>query len=177
MDTLFCITIIKICGDEESSMKKWIREMVVIAVVVLLGSMPVSAAELEQVQKSMVLETVGEVELLDKPVATAQVVCTLSAGTAVVVLEDEDNDWCKVTYQEQEGYLEVSMLKTLGNQKELNAEFDKISNTIQLFFEEIITRENQQKQARIWGTIIVVLIVAIFGVGIASAVKKNKLEQ
>lgn len=155
-------------------MKKVIGKVLIGIATVMLGCITVCGAELESVQKNMVLETVEEVELREEPASTGAVVALLQTGIAVVVSEDGNGDWCKVIYQEQEGYLPVSMLKTLGNAEELNSEFDKISQTVQLAFEEIMTREHEELQARIWGSIIVVLIVAIFGVGIASAVKKNK---
>lgn len=145
--------------------------------VMLLGCITICAAEVETVQKNMVLETVKETQLLEAPNTTAKPVVTLQAGTPVFILEDESDGWCKVSSQEQEGYMKASELKRLGNQEELNAEFDKIGNTVQLVFDEIVTRENEEKQARIWGTIMVVLIAAIFGVGMVSALKKNKLEK
>lgn len=155
-------------------MKKMISKVVMVIAIMMLGCMTVCGAELESVQRNMVLETVEEIELRIEPETTAKVIATLQAGTVVVVAEDVNGDWCKVTCQEQEGYLPVAKLKTLGNTEELNSEFDKISQTVQLAFEEIMTREHEEMQARIWGSIIVVLIIAIFGVGIASAVKKNK---
>lgn len=158
-------------------MKKLVKRTIFCIVVMLLGCTSVYAAELEQVQKNMVLEIAEETELLDTPEASATVVCTLQTGTTVTVAEDENNGWCKVSSQEKSGYVQVSKLKTLGNQSELDSEFEEISNSIQLMFDEIMLRENEEKQARIWGTIIVVLIVAIFGVGIVSAVKKNKEEK
>lgn len=157
-------------------MKKVIGKVLIGIAAVMLGCITVCGAELESVQKNMVLETVEEVELRENPSSTGAAAAVLPAGIAVVVAEDASGDWCKVAYQEQEGYVPVAMLKTLGNTEELNSEFDKISQTIQLAFEEIVTREHEEVQAKIWGSIIVVLIVAIFGVGIVSAVKKNKEE-
>ncbi len=157
-------------------MKKVISKVMLGIVIMMLGCITVYAAELESIQKNMVLEMVETVELREEPAVTAKTITTLRAGTTVVVVEDANGDWCKVSYQEQEGYVPVAKLKTLGNKEELNSEFGKISQTVQLAFEEIMVREHEEMQARIWGSIIVVLIVAIFGVGIASAVKKNKEE-
>lgn len=157
-------------------MKKVISKVMLGIVIMMLGCITVYAAELESIQKNMVLEMVETVELREEPAVTAKTITTLQAGTTVVVVEDANGDWCKVSYQEQEGYVPVAKLKTLGNKEELNSEFGKISQTVQLAFEEIMVREHEEMQARIWGSIIVVLIVAIFGVGIASAVKKNKEE-
>lgn len=157
-------------------MKKVISKVMLGIVIMMLGCITGYAAELESIQKNMVLEMVETVELREEPAVTAKTITTLQAGTTVVVVEDANGDWCKVSYQEQEGYVPVAKLKTLGNKEELNSEFGKISQTVQLAFEEIMVREHEEMQARIWGSIIVVLIVAIFGVGIASAVKKNKEE-
>lgn len=157
-------------------MKKVISKVMLGIVIMMLGCITVYAAELESIQKNMVLEMVETVELREESTVTAKTITTLQAGTTVVVVEDANGDWCKVSYQEQEGYVPVAKLKTLGNKEELNSEFGKISQTVQLAFEEIMVREHEEMQARIWGSIIVVLVVAIFGVGIASAVKKNKEE-
>lgn len=158
-------------------MKKIGKQVILWLFIMVLGCMPVYAAELEQVQKNMVLETIHEVDLLEQPDTAAKAIGTLQAGTPVVVMEDGIEEWCKVASQELTGYIKISELKTLGNQDDLNAEFEKIGNTVQLVFDEIMIRENEEKQARIWGTIIVALIVAIFGVGIVSAIRKNKVEK
>ena len=144
--------------------------------LMLLGCMRVSATELEVVQKGMVFETVKDTKLLEIPETSAETVIVLKAGTPVLVEEEGQNGWCKVSSQEQMGYIMISELKTIGNQEELDAEFAKISDTVQLAFDEIVTREQEELQARIWGTIIVVLIIAIFGVSIVSGLRKNKLE-
>lgn len=157
-------------------MKKLISKLFLGIAVLLLGCITVCGAELENVQKNMVLETIEEAELRAEPSESTEVISSLQGGTAVVVVEDASGDWCKVSYQEQVGYISMAKLKTLGDTEELNSEFEKISETVQLAFEEIVTREHEEMQARIWGSIIVVLIVAIFGVGIVSAVKKNKEE-
>lgn len=156
-------------------MKKWMRGTLAAIAVLLFNGMTVCAAE--ELKQNMVMETIEEVKLLEAPEKRAEEVIALPAGAAVVLTEDEVKGWCKVSAQETEGYLQTSQLKTLGNAEELNSEFDKISNTVQLIFDEIIVRENETKQSRIWGTVIVVLIAAIFGVGIVSAVKKNKEEE
>lgn len=156
-------------------MKKWFGRMLLVMAVLMLGSMPVCAAE--DIKKDMVMETAEEVRLLEKADDNAAIISTLPAGTTVRITEDSNNGWCGVSVKEQTGYLKTTQLKTIGNKDELNAEFEKIGNTVQLIFEEIVTMEKETKQARIWGTIIVLLIIAIFGVGILSAVKKNKEEQ
>lgn len=155
-------------------MRKWIGRILLAMAVLMLGCMPVCATE--EIKKDMVMETIEEVKLLEKAEGNATVVATLPAGTTVLITEDSSNGWCRVSVNEQSGYLQTTQLKTIGNKDELDAEFEKISNTVQLIFEEIVTMEKETKQARIWGTVIVVLIIAIFGVGIISAIKKNKEE-
>lgn len=156
-------------------MRKWIGRILLAMAVLMLGCMPVCAAE--DLKKDMVMETIEEVKLLEKAEGNATVVATLPAGTTVLITEDSSNGWCRVSVKEQSGYLQTTQLKTIGNKDELDAEFEKISNTVQLIFEEIVTMEKETKQARVWGTVIVVLIIAIFGVGIVSALKKNKEEK
>lgn len=156
-------------------MKKRIGRVLLVMAVVLLSCMPVYAAE--ELKKNMVMETTEEVKLLEQADEEAKEIATLPAGVVVLLVEDSQNGWCKVSAQEKTGYLQTSQLKTLGNADDLNAEFDKIGDTVRLIFDEIVVRENEQRQAKIWGIVIVVLIAAIFGVGIISAVKKNKDEE
>lgn len=155
--------------------KTWKRLLFGIAVMILSG-ITVYASDLDHVQKDMVLETIEEVSLHEAARENAKIVATIPAQTSVLVVEEAENGWCKVTSQEQTGFAKISELKTLGNKDELDAEFDKVNETVLLAFDEIMTREKEARQARIWGSIIVVLIVAIFSVGIVSAIRKNKLE-
>lgn len=156
-------------------MRRWIGRILLTMAVFILGCIPVCAAE--EIKKDMVMETIEEVKLLEKAEGNATVVATLPAGTTVLITEDSSNGWCRVSVKEQSGYLQTAQLKTIGNKDELDTEFEKISNSMQLIFEEIVTMEKEIKQERIWGTVIVVLIIAIFGVGIVSALKKNKEEK
>lgn len=153
-------------------MKKWIGRVLITMAVLMLGCMPVYAQE--EIKKDTAMETAQEVNLLQKAEDGAKKIETLSAGTTVITVEDSSNGWCKVSAKEKTGYVKITQLKTIGNKDELNAEFDQVNNTVQLIFDEIMTAQKEARQARIWGTIIVVLVIAIFGVGIASAVRKNK---
>lgn len=155
--------------------KIWKSLLFSIAVMIVSG-ITVYASDLEYVGKDMVLETIEETLLYETPKEDTKETAVIPAQTPVLVIEAAENGWCKVTSQEQTGYVRISELKTLGNKDELDAEFDKVNQTVLLTFDEIITREKEARQARVWGTIIVVLVVAIFGVGILSAIRKNKLE-
>lgn len=155
--------------------KIWKNLLFSIAVMIVSG-ITVYASDLDYVRKDMVLETIEETSLYETAKENAKEVAVIPAQTPVLVVEEAENGWCKVASQEQTGYAKISKLKTLGNKDELDAEFDKVNQTVLLTFDEIITREKEARQARVWGTIIVVLIVAVFGVGIVSAIRKNKLE-
>ncbi len=58
----------------------------------------------------------------------------------------------------------------------MNAEFNSIGNDYESIYEEMLELQRQKRNRMIWGSIIVVLVIAIFGVGIVSAVKKNREE-
>ena len=51
-----------------------------------------------------------------------------------------------------------------------------IGNDYESIYEEMLELQRQKRNRMIWGSIIVVLVIAIFGVGIVSAVKKNREE-
>ena len=113
-------------------MRRWIGRILLTMAVFILGCIPVCAAE--EIKKDMVMETIEEVKLLEKAEGNATVVATLPAGTTVLITEDSSNRWCRVSVKEQSGYLRTTQLKTIGNKDELDTEFEKISNSMQLIF-------------------------------------------
>ena len=74
------------------------------------------------------------------------------------------------------GYVQINALTPIGNVDTLNAEFNSIGNDYESIYEEMLELQRQKRNRMIWGSIIVVLVIAIFGVGIVSAVKKNREE-
>ena len=85
-------------------------------------------------------------------------------------------DYTIIILGDKTGYVPINALTPIGNVDTLNAEFNSIGNDYESIYEEMLELQRQKRNRMIWGSIIVVLVIAIFGVGIVSAVKKNREE-
>ena len=128
----------------------------------------------EEITENMVLQISEDTAIYEKPDENSNTTGTFNSGTPVIVREDAKNGWCKVSYQDTEGYVRTSGLKKIGDLKQIAAEFDAISDNMQLIFDSIVLREQEERRTRIWGVVIVTLVIAIFGVGIISSIKSGK---
>lgn len=132
------------------------------------------AAEETDITANMVMQAAVDVTLYESADDTSGVVADFEAGTPLIIQEDVKDGWCKVSYKDTYGYIKAENLTMLADNDEISAEFSKVENQMQLVFDNIVLMEQEKKRSRIWGAIIVVLVVAIFGVGILSSIKGNK---
>ncbi len=135
----------------------------------------------EQVRfvKDTVWEAVDEVKVREEPDSKSKTIGELEAGTPVVVSEDEKDGWCKVRNQAVEGYVQTSDLQIVNaaNAEALNQEFGVNEEFDSMVLEEYDYQQRQRRTSIIWGVVIGVLVIAIFAVGIVSAIHSNKAEQ
>lgn len=157
-------------------MKKLITMAGVIAVMFILRCLPVYAADLEQVTENMVLETSTETLLYESPTENSAVIATLPQGTTVITISQAENGWCEVFQKDMTGYVRLEQLKSIGDKAALDQEFRQNADNDEMLMNELERIRSQKLRSRIWGTIIVVLVVAMFAVGIFSAKKKNEEE-
>ena len=141
-------------------------------VLLLMSGLPVRAAE-DSISKK-VMQMSEKATLYEDADETSAVVDTFDKGTPVIVQEDRQDGWSKVSYKETEGYIKSSQLEMIGDIEALAAEFEDMDQNVQLIFESIVAREQEVRQKRIWGAVIIVLVVAIFGVGIVSSIQSGK---
>lgn len=97
-------------------MKKSFSRILSIFAVLLVMGMTVCAADAGDIKKNTVLQTNSDVELHEEPDAASTVTATLPGGTPVIIREDAADGWCKVSYKEDAGYVQISFLGTLGSQ-------------------------------------------------------------
>lgn len=138
-------------------------------------SIPVMAAE--NITANMVMQISEDAVVYESADNTADVVVTLKSGTPVIIREDSQGEWCRISYQNIEGYVNTSKLQMIGDVKQIASEFNVMGANMQLIFDSIVVIEQEKRQTRIWGVVIVVLVVAIFGVGIISSLQNNKKER
>lgn len=136
--------------------------------------MRVYAADAGNIKKNMVLQVNDDIKLYEKPDQTTAVMAALKKGTPVVITQDAKDGWCIVSYQDKSGYAQVSHLGIIGDKDKLTDEFRIIiEEGIMEYLEADMVKRNIVSE-RIWGAVIVVLVIAIFGAGILSAVKKDR---
>jgi len=148
----------------------------VLAAFLLVGFSPIQArAEQIQIQK---LVTIPEgAEGKEEPSDSAKTVMNFEAGTQIAVVEEMDTDWYKVLYQGNIYYVKQEKTAEYNPgyaQEELDRELEQERNEGKILAEEVERKEQEAKQTRIWVTIIVVLVLAIFGVGIYSNLSAKK---
>lgn len=176
-------------------MKKKIKMLMTIIAICLMGCMQVSAQEIDA---NVLLQLTQDVKLYENPDESSTVVGELKAGTPVISGEKNEDSWIRISYQELSGYTKLENVQiltddtlnqnqaadnTVSDQNQtvdndtLDQEFEQIANENELLINELEYDKAQRRQKMIWGTVIAVLVVAIFAAGIISAVKKNKREK
>lgn len=159
--------------------KKLLSGLVMLAALIGILIYPDTcmAEEPVEIEVNGIYQVQEAAQLKTAPQNDATNVTRMSEGDAVVVAAYDGGDWCEVSAGEQKGYIRIESLGTVGNAEALNAEFQNIGNDYETIFNEVTQLQIQKRNSRIWGTVIVILVVAIFGVGLLSAVRKNKEEQ
>ena len=164
----------------ETKVKQVVKKLTLMSVAIFLfwaGKGTTFAAEELQVTKEGVYEVSEETPLKEDSKETAKTISTLEAGTVVVVNDYGEGEWCQVSIGELTGYVKISDLQITGDVEALNEEFKGIKQDYENLYEEIMEMQRQQRISKIWGTVIVLLVVIIFAVGILSGIKKNKEEK
>ncbi len=166
---------------------------VLILFLIVMSAFTISAAETILYKANTLQETANTTQVMEEAEDTAAVVGTLEAGTPVIVIEDCTGEWCKIRYQGLKGYIHTEALAGFGEhiqmEKETQTEVQKTTGNdfeeaIRLEFEEMEAAnhrgldeyEHNRKNrihAIIFGSIMVLIVVAMFATGIVSAIRKN----
>ena len=159
----------------------WKNLSAVIALILVL-LIPVSVYATESIIAANTLMEISEqADVYEQANGQGTVLATLEVGTPVISAEDINmsgtgEEWCKVSYQNITGYIQLKQLKQFIAD-DVEEQFDKVSNMNKLVFEEIEYEKSQNSQKLVWGIVIAALVIAIFAVGIVSAVYRNKNEK
>ena len=146
------------------------------AIWMILAAMfaPVYAAETDTKVAGTVLKTDIEVEVFQEASEASEVTAVLDAGTAVLVTDSTEDDWCRISVKEVTGYIKSGHLIPLSSAEEMNQEFEQIGNNYHMLFNEVQQLEKQRLQTKMWGVVIAVLVAGIFAAGIIPVIKKNR---
>lgn len=114
--------------------------------------------------------------LYERASENAKTVTELPYGCLVIYIEGND-EWSKVRTGEFTGYVKSTLLQKESPNEELHEEMENLETYDAEFVNEVERLMAEKRESRIFGAIIVVLIVAILGVGIFSTVRKKKKEE
>lgn len=70
----------------------------------------------------------------------------------------------------------ADQLQQIEDSTELDAEFSSLEEESVMIVEEVERQRKEALRSKIWGAIIIVLVIGIFGMGILSAIKDKKAE-
>lgn len=111
----------------------------------------------------------------EQPDANAAALVEFPAGSQVMVI-GQAGGWYEVFYQGKTVYVEASALAASDavDTQALEEELRKTAEQDTAFIESLEMQRKAFGRSRVWQIVIIVLIAAIFAVGVVSAVKRTK---
>lgn len=175
-------------------MKRMMRATLVLAVTLFVAvGYPISArANAEgEITVSQIMTAMQDIDAKAEPDSNAETIFSYEAGASVLVSGETENGWYIVFYQGETGYIDKNTLvdpvaaidsdrsqSVLEAQEidieALDAEMEEMQMESKIVVEEVERYRAEASRSRIWGTVIVILVIVIFAVGIISTVRAEK---
>lgn len=175
-------------------MKKLMKAIVMIAAVLVITagySGSVHAQVEGEIKVSKLMTAMQDIDAKAEPDSNADTIFSYEAGAYVLVAGETQNGWYVVYYQGKTGYIDkntpVDPSTSLDPDKSqvvlevqdidmeaLDAELEEMQTESKIIVEEVEQYRAELRRSRIWGTIIVLLVIGIFAVGIVSTVRAEK---
>lgn len=116
------------------------------------------------------------VEAKETPDQAAAVMITYEKDSTVFVTGETTDGWYRVSYQNITGYIPKEKLAVQTYGEELDQEFKAMEEESVMIVEEVERYRAEARRSKIWGAVIILLIIGIFATGIISTGKKDKEE-
>lgn len=127
---------------------------------------------------NQIMTAAEDIEAKELPDESAQTVHSYKSGDSIFVIGETADGWYQIRYQDTIGYIPATQTEEVEFDVEaLDAEFEAEIEEGTMFVEEVERQRAENKRTIIWGTVIVLLVIAIFAVGIVSAVKNRGKEE
>ncbi len=132
----------------------------------------------EIAELSQIMTAVEDVDMKAAPEEGAAVVRSYEKGDSVFVTGRTADGWYRVIYQDLEGYMPESVLSEKELDVEgLDAEMSRTEQEAEFVVEMVEKYRDEARRSKIWGSVIVVLVVGIFATGIISGVRSSRREK
>lgn len=168
-------------------MMKRIMKAVLVLMATLLVAVgyPISvhAQEvLEETQFSQFMKVLQQVDAKIEPNDNAETAFTYEEGSLIWVTGETEDGWYIVIYQGETGYINKNIAQQALAEEEidveaLDEEFAEQELESKIFVEEVERYHTEVRRSRVWGTIIVLLVIGIFAVGIVSTFRAEKMKK
>lgn len=126
---------------------------------------------------SVIVTAAGEVDARRMPDDSAAVVISYHDGDNIYVTGETADGWYRVRYQDLTGYVRLEQVTEIELDVEaLNEEFAVEEEEGRLVVEEVERQRTEIRRSKIWGAVIIILVLGVFATGIISAVKNGGKE-
>ena len=150
--------------------------------ILCLGAMAVlptraneAAKEVEVSELNQLMVAQDAVAAKELPDDKAKTVISFESGASVLVIGETKDGWYEISYQGKEGYIRKSALSAQEiDAAGIDKEMEVSEAESRLVIEEVERYRAEARRSKIWGTIIVLLVVGIFATGIISTIKTEK---
>ncbi len=134
---------------------------------------PGSAAEISELSQLMMAEE--SVKMKTAPEDNAEVIMSYQKGDSVFVTGETGSGWYRVIYQDKEGYVPKEYLSVQEmDVAALDEEMARTEQEAKLVVETVERYRADARRSKIWGSVIIVLVLGIFATGIFSGIKSSK---
>lgn len=162
--------------EKREIVKWWLATVLLLAGIIGMPVLRAQAQEMLEVSPFSGLMTATEkIDAKESPNKEAETILSFEIGDILYVTGETENGWYQISYQGQTAYVMKNVLKEQEMDVEaMDAELLAQEDEGRMIIEEVERYRAEVKRSRIWGTVIVLLIIGIFATGIISTVKGEK---
>lgn len=126
-------------------------------------------------EMSQIMTANEDIDMKAAPENSAETIMSYQAGDSVFVTGETADGWYRAIYQDKEGYLPKDSLSAQEiDVAALDEEMEKTRQEAELVVETVERYRAEARRSKIWGSVIVVLVIGIFATGIISGIKSSK---
>lgn len=146
--------------------------MLLLGIWLLSGNtMAVSVCAQEVTETSRIMTTQQTVDMKTEPDEAAETIHSYSAGDSIFVT-GETQGWYRVRFQDLTGYIpQEGIVEMQLDVTALDEQFALEEEEGKMLVEAVEHQRDEARRSKIWGAVIVVLVIAIFATGIVSTMK------
>ncbi len=140
-----------------------------------VGATEADGEENKRFRAGTVWEVIVDTDAKEKADEDSETVYAFMAGTLVVLLEDEQDDWVLAQNKLNTGYIPTEVLQTYKEEKmdTINQEFERVEKEQIRTVEEQEVTEKEKRSSYVWKFLIILFAVLFVGIGIYDAFKRE----